>query len=386
MNKVIAHLDMDAFFASVEERENPRWQGLPIVVGADPHSTGSGQGHGRGVVSTANYPARKYGIHSAMPISRAWKLSEEAAARGEPKAIFLPVNGKLYSEVSDKICVVIKSVLEQIYPPPPASTLSASDWRAGKFAPAKLERASIDECYFALPTENYSLAEKTAKEIKTAVKTKERLTCSIGLGPNKLIAKIASGKNKPDGLTIVEPDQVLDFLAPLLVRELPGVGPKTDQQLAKLKINYIRELRRLDAEQVQKLFGKWGAELLQKAYGIGSTEITEEYETKSIGEQETFMQDTLDSLYINERLAWLATAVIARFKRSEFKTFRTLVLTIRFSDFKTQTRSHTLSTPTSELKILKTEALKLLLPFLDSRANPNKKLIRLIGVRIEKLK
>ena len=360
MDKIIAHLDMDAFFASVEERENPRWQGLPIVVGADPRPVG-GQATGRGVVSTANYTARKYGIHSAMPISRAWKLSEEAVRRGEPKAIFLPVNGKLYGQVSEKIMAIIHQFAD------------------------KVEQASIDECYFALPTEDYTGAEKTAKQIKAEVETKEQLTCSIGLGPNKLIAKIASGKNKPDGLTIVEPDQVLDFLAPLPVRELPGVGPKTGQQLAKLKINYIKELRRLDAEQIQKLFGKWGGELLQKAYGIGSTEITEEYEAKSIGEQETFMQDTLDSRYINERLTWLATAVIARFKRSEFKTFRTLVLTIRFGDFKTQTRSHTLSAPTSELKVLKTETLKLLLPFLDSRSNPNKKLIRLIGVRIEKL-
>ena len=365
MDKIIAHLDMDAFFASVEERENPRWQGLPIVVGADPRPVG-GQATGRGVVSTANYTARKYGIHSAMPISRAWKLSEEAVRRGEPKAIFLPVNGKLYGQVSEKIMAIIHQFAD------------------------KVEQASIDECYFTLsPSKglplNYPAAEKVAKKIKSEIKAKENLTCSIGLGPNKLIAKIASGKNKPDGLTIVEPDQVLDFLAPLPVRELPGVGPKTGQQLAKLKINYIKELRRLDAEQIQKLFGKWGGELLQKAYGIGSTEITEEYEAKSIGEQETFMQDTLDSRYINERLTWLATAVIARFKRSEFKTFRTLVLTIRFGDFKTQARSYTLSAPTSELKILKTEALKLLLPFLDSRSNPNKKLIRLIGVRIEKL-
>src|SRR3989344_6219044 len=203
MDKIIAHLDMDAFFASVEERENPRWQGLPIVVGADPHSTGSEQGHGRGVVSTANYAARKYGIHSAMPISRAWKLSEEAVRRGEPKAIFLPVNGKLYGQVSEKIMAIIHQFAD------------------------KVEQASIDECYFALPTEDYTGAEKTAKQIKAEVETKEQLTCSIGLGPNKLIAKIASGKNKPDGLTIVEPDQVLDFLAPLPVRELPGVGPKT---------------------------------------------------------------------------------------------------------------------------------------------------------------
>ena len=354
---IIAHLDMDAFFAAVEERENPRWRGKPVVVGADPNG-----GRGRGVVSTANYAAREYGIHSAMPIRQAWRLSETAIKQGKSPAIFLPGNFRLYGQVSEQVMKIIR-----------------------QYSPT-IEQGSIDEAYFDLTAAgSFEKAEKIVKEIKRAVKQQEHLTCSVGLGPNKLIAKIASGKNKPDGLTNVRPDEVLDFLAPLSIRELPGVGPKTGQRLAKQGVNYIRDLRRLSAEELLKKFGKYGEDLLQKAYGIGSTEIIGEYEAKSIGEQETFMEDTLNARYLHGRLIALAEQVISRFIRSEFQTFRTVVLTVRFSDFQTQTRSHTLKQPANELKLLNSETLKLLLPFLDRRANPKMKPIRLIGVRIEKL-
>ena len=355
---IIAHLDMDAFFAAVEERENPRWQGKPIVVGADLTA-----GRGRGVVSTANYAARAYGIHSALPITRAWRLSEAAVKQGKPAAIFLPVNSRLYSAISRRVMMIIRRFVDRI------------------------EQVSVDEAYFDISVAgNYIEAKKLTQTIKAEVKEREQLTCSIGIGPNKLIAKIAAGKNKPDGLTVIPPDAVLDFLAPLAVRELPGVGPKTGQQLAKIGINYIRELRRLSAEVVVQRFGKWGEELLQKAYGIGSTTIVEEYEAKSIGEQETFAADTLNAIFINQSLATSAETVMRRMEKTGFQSFRTLVITVRMADFQTRTRSHTLPHPTGDLRILKKEALKLLLPFFDRRANPQMKKIRLVGVRIEKLK
>lgn len=356
--RIVAHLDMDAFFAAVEERDNPRIQGLPIVVGSEPL-----EGKGRGVVSTANYKAREYGICSGLPISRAWQFSEQAKRAGKPEAVFFPVNFQRYQEVSNEIMEIVRKY----------STLT--------------EQASIDEMYLDLSflKRSFRKAQDICKRVKKEIWEKEKLTASIGLGPNKLIAKIASDMQKPDGLTIIEPDKVAEFLEPLSIRKIPGVGPKMEQYFNKLGIRRIRDLKKYTKEEMRTMLGKWGGALYDKIRGIDETPVTEEYEAKSIGEQETFPEDTLNFSEVIARLEVLCESIFRSFQKSDFRTFRAIVVTIRFSDFDTKTRSHTLLKTEKKLKVLKIEAMKPLMPFFDARENPGRKKIRLIGARIEKL-
>lgn len=394
--RIIAHLDMDAFFAAVEERDRPRLKGLPIVVGSDPQ-----EGKGRGVVSTANYKAREYGIRSATPITKAWQMSQEAKKQGKPEAVFLPPNFKKYSQVSGQVIAIIhkysslveEASIDEAYFDLSESPLSKrgvgglfplldKEGNKGRSEPHPnpllgKEREAADECY-----EN---AIEICKKIKKEILEKEKLTCSIGIGPNKLIAKIASDKQKPDGLTIVKPEEAEAFLETLPIRKIPGIGPKTEILLNSKGIKIVKDLKRFPQKEMGKFLGKWGTELYDKARGIDDSPLVEEWEAKSIGEQETFFKDILDSNFIFERLKFLADGVFNRLKQSGFRCFKTIVITVRFSDFKTQTRSHTLKEETDSLDILIFEAIKLLMPFLDKRENPKHKKIRLIGVRIEKL-
>lgn len=355
--RIIGHLDMDAFFAAVEERDSPQFSGRPIVVGSDPLA-----GRGRGVVSTANYKAREYGIHSALPISRAWQLSERARRQGEAAAVFLPVNFKRYKEVS--VCLL--AIL-------------------GEYSPL-IETAGIDEAYFELSQAgSFTQAVKICRAIKQAIKDKEKLTASIGVGPNKLIAKIASDIQKPDGLEIISANEAEAFLEPLSIRKIPGVGPKTEELFKRQGIRLVRDLKKFFPIELKSLMGKWGADLYQKIRARDETPLVSEHEVKSIGEQETFAKDTLDPIFILERLKSLCQNVFKRFEQGGFKGFKTVAITVRLADFETKTRAHTLKNPISDAKILNQEALKLFLPFLDSRANQRKLFLRLIGVKIERL-
>lgn len=348
---------MDAFFAAVEERDNPSLRGLPIVVGADPHG-----GKGRGVVSTANYKAREYGIHSALPISKAWRLSEAARKQGQPPAAFLPVRMERYAEVSTHVMETLQRFVFVV------------------------EQASIDEAYFDLSScESYAFAEAIARKIQATIREEERLTASVGIGPNKLIAKIASGLCKPDGLTVVREEDVAAFLAPLPVRTIPGVGPKAEADLAKAGVKTVKDMRGLSREALHGMFGKRGLDLHEKIRGRDESPIEENYETKSIGEQETFQQDTRNSQFLIERLRAICQDVMRRVAAEGFRHFRRVVLTVRFADFETHSRSHTFPSPAADPRILEEEATKLFVPFLDERENPHGKLIRLIGVRVEKL-
>ncbi len=357
MPRIILHLDMDAFFAAVEERDEPRFARRPLVVGADPKG-----GKGRGVVSTANYAARKYGIHSAMPISEAWRRAEAAKKQGEPEAVFLGGSFKKYAEVSERIMALLRA-------------------RA-----VIVEQVSVDEAFADISEMgNFGSAEKFARELKTEIQKKERLTCSVGIGPNKLIAKIASDRQKPNGLTVVGPELVEGFLAPLPIRVIPGIGPKTGAALARKGITTIAELQKLPLEVLVADFGKWGSDLYGKARGEDDSPVEERGEAKSVGEQETFEEDTKDMNILTARLKSLASEVHRRFTKDGFKTFRTVVFTVRFADFETKSRAHTLSEPAHTRESLEFEALKLLLPFIDRRENPKGKKIRLIGVRVEKL-
>lgn len=355
--RIIGHLDMDAFFAAIEERDHPKLKGRPVVVGADP-----AEGQGRGVVSTANYPARVYGIHSALPISTAWKLAEAARRRGQPATVFTRGNYSRYREVSDKIMAILHHYASVVEP------------------------AGIDEAYFDLSfTGSYDRAADLARKIKAEILVQEMLTASIGLGPNKLIAKIASDFQKPDGLTVVTAGQAEDFLAPMVVRKIPGIGPKTEQSLARRGIKLVRDLKRFSPEELRNWFGSWGPSLYERIRGRHDSPLVTVWEPKSVGEQETFAKDTLDLDFIFQRLWALCREVHRRFTYGGFHTYRTVVVTVRFADFATFTRSHTRPVPVTTLCTLTFAAMKLLMPFLDRRENPRGKLIRLIGVRVEKL-
>ena len=355
--RIIGHLDMDAFFAAIEERDHPELKGRPLVVGADPAG-----GKGRGVVSTASYPARVYGIHSAMPISQAWQLAEAARRRGRPATVFVRGSHRKYGEVSGRIMAILHY-----------------------YAPV-VEEASIDEAYFDLSfTGSFERAAELARQIKAAILAQERLTASIGIGPNKMVAKIASDFKKPDGLTVVTPEEAEAFLAPLAVRKIPGIGPKTEQSLAHLGIKTVKDLKRFTPEELYEKFGKWGPSLYERIRGRHDSPLVTEWEPKSVGEQETFAQDTRDLEFVFQRLWAMGREVHRRFLAEGFKTFRTVVVTVRFADFETYSRSHTRKEPAASLRLLTFHAMKLLMPFLDRRENPKNKLIRLIGVRVEKL-
>ena len=244
---------MDAFFAAVEEKKNPALTGKPVVIG------GGGNPNKRGVVSTANYEARKYGIHSAMPLRTAYKLC--------PQAIFLPVDYEAYSKASQQF----KSVLLSITP--------------------VMENAGIDEAFLdasAVP----GTSEIIAAKIKTGVKEKTGLTCSIGIAPNKLLAKIASDMRKPDGLTILHENDIEDKLWPLPIRKLYGIGPKTEAHLKKIGIETIGQLAALTLENLIEHFGNsYGQYLYDASRGIDDSPLITHWEPKSISRETTFQED-----------------------------------------------------------------------------------------------
>jgi DNA polymerase IV (archaeal DinB-like DNA polymerase) len=355
--RIIAHVDMDAFYAAVETRRNPDLRDKPVVIGADPKA-----GHGRGVVTTANYRARRYGIRSAMPISRAWRLAEAARRRGDPEAVFIRGNHELYREVSARIMALLTQ-------------------HADAF-----EEASIDEAYLDLSSlGGFERACERARFLKLEIAQREDLTCSVGIGPNKLVAKIASDFRKPDGLTVVRDEEVQGFLDPLPIRVIPGIGPKSERLLHQRGIRTIRDLRGVERAELVDGFGRWGEDLFSKARGISGSAVSNEWEPKSIGEQETFEVDTLDAAFILERARELTRTVFARLQREGFRAFRTVTVTVRFMNFTTFTRSHTAREALTGADALYTSAVRLLEPFLDHRENPKQRKLRLIGVRAEKL-
>lgn len=349
---------MDAFFASIEERDNPRLRGRPVVVGADPKD-----GKGRGVVSTANYAARKYGIRSALPISKAWQFSEQARRKGLPPVAFVAVNMEKYVAVSRRVMAILRQYAGHI------------------------EQASVDEAYFDLSfTGSIGSANEIALAIKAEIKREECLTASIGIGPNKLMAKIASDAEKPDGLTVIRETEAEGFLEPLPARVMPGVGPKTEARFKEQGVRTVKDAKRFSKDELKRMLGKGGVELYEKLRGRDNAPLVEAWEAKSIGEQATFERDTGETKFLRAALATLADNVFRRFKESRFSSFRSVTLTVRFADFTTKTRTTTLERPTASLAELQFAALRLFMPFLDRRDNPAKKAFRLLGVRVEKLK
>ena len=343
-NRIILHIDLDAFYAAVEQRSNPELKGNPVIIGADPKS-----GKGRGVVSTASYEAREFGVRSAMPISRAWKLC--------PQGIYLRPSFELYETVSAKIMEILREYGD------------------------KFEQVGIDEAFLDVSNKvnDFDDAAKLSNRIKKEVFNKEKLTCSVGIGPNKLIAKLASDYQKPYGLTVVKPEDVINFLSPLPVRKLIGVGPKTEIKLKEMGVKTIGDLARYNKGMLIKTFGKWGSEMRELSNGIDNSEVMEEHEIKSVGRELTFEEDTNDSELIFKAIDKLVDdfhyEVI-----SEHIQFKTVNIKIRYEYFETHTRAKTLQLYTNDKETIKKIAKELVRPFL----NRNK--IRLIGVRVSGLK
>jgi DNA polymerase IV (DinB-like DNA polymerase) len=335
---------MDQFFAAIEEREHPEIRGKPVVVGADPK-----EGKGRGVVSTCNYKARMYGCKSGIPITRAWRLC--------PEAVFLPVNYDLYRRVSYRIMKILQGYAD------------------------KFERWGLDEAFLDVTSRvrDFEEAKKLAQKIKKEISLKERLTCSIGVGPNKLVAKIGSDFNKPDGLTIVREDEVKEFLAPLRVNRLLWVGKKTDSKLNRIGIKTIGDLANYDASILLEKFGVAGTQLYLLAQGIDNSEVQENWTRKSMSREITFEEDTSDSDHIFETLDDIAGDLHRELTASNF-TFKTITIKIRYSNFRTHTHGKTLPFFTDRIKDIRKVAQDLLQAYL----RPNRK-IRLIGVRLSNL-
>lgn len=339
--RIIFHIDMDHFFTAVEERERPELKGKPVVVGADPK-----EGKGRGVASTCNYEARKFGVRSGMPISRAWKLC--------PNAVYLPVNYPLYTKVSNEIMDILRGY-------------------AGKF-----EQWGIDEAFLDVTSKarDYAEAEALARQIKKEVLEKEKLTCSIGIGPNKIVAKVASDFQKPDGLTLVKEEKTEKFLAPLPVRKLLWIGRKTEEKLAKLEIKTISDLARYDPTVLIEVFGAMGTQMCLMAHGIDRSEVEERSGIKSISRDFTFEEDTSDASFIFNALDRLSKEVHEDvWKQSLY--FKTVTVRVRYENFETHTHSKTLPLITNSLDDLKKTAKELTLPYL----RPERE-IRLVGVRV----
>jgi len=342
--RVVLHVDMDQFFVACERLEREELRGKPIVVGADPKG-----GRGRGVVSTASYEARKFGVVSGMPISKAYKLC--------PQCIFLPVNFELYARISRRVMEILRR-------------------HAVRF-----EQWGIDEAFIELTgkVKDFDEAREKAERIKKEIRDEIGLGCTIGVGPNKLIAKIASDLGKPDGLVVVKPHEVRSFLAPLPVRKLLWVGRKTEEALKAMGIELIGELAEADAEMLYERLGKMGPQLKAMAQGIDDSPLIETWEAKSIGSQRTFETDTSDEREIYGKLDELSEEVFRR-AAVEGVAFSNVGIVIRFSDFETHTRARTLKKPCERLDELRRIARELAAPFLREG-----KPIRLVGVRVASL-
>lgn len=340
--RIILHLDMDSFYASVEMHEHPDLKGKPVVIGADPR-----EGTGRGVVCTCSYEARASGIHSAMPVSQAYSLC--------PEAIFLPPRFPLYILTSEQVMTIIKSL------------------------GFSFQQVSIDEAFLDLsPLADYAAANVLAQQIKKEIEKTLGITCSIGIAPTKIVAKIASDYQKPDGLTVVEPDKVLSFLAPLAVRKIPGIGAKTDTFLHELGIRTIGELAAFDVQVLIAKFGNSGVAMHDAALGIDDSEVVERDGSRSVSRMTTFAEDTNDTVLLAETMGGLADDVYRTLKNDRLR-FKTLTVTVRYTGFITKTKAKTLPHFTDDEATIRSGAQMLLRNLFDGRK------IRLLGLRLSTL-
>jgi DNA polymerase-4 len=339
--KAIIHLDMDAFYAAVETLDNPALKGKPVIVGGT---------NKRGVVSSASYEARKFGIHSAQPVAKAMGLC--------PHGIYLPVRMGRYVEVS-------KQVFEIFY----------------RFSPL-VEPLSIDEGFLDVTgsARLFGTPVDIVKKIKRAVVEEIGLTVSAGVAPCKFVAKIASDLHKPDGLTVVPEGKVTEFLEPLSIERLWGVGKETQKALALLGVQTIGDLSRIPSDVLEMKFGKHGIHLHLLSQGIDNRVIETQREAKSIGREDTFPEDLIEMNTVNRELLSLATRVSRRLRRKEYEG-RTVTLKVKYSDFEQVTRSITLSKATDDAKVI-FHCCKELLEKTEAGRRP----IRLLGISLSHIR
>jgi DNA polymerase-4 len=310
--RTIFHVDMDAFFVSVEELFDPSLKGKAVVVG--------GQRHERGVVSAASYEARKFGVHSALPLRTAAKLC--------PHAIFVNGHMERYRECSEKVYKVLQAFSPQV------------------------EMASIDEAYLDMTgtARLHGPPLKAAHKLHQRMKDETQLNCSIGIGSSRLIAKVSSAQAKPNGVLWIAPGQEAKFLAPLDVRAIPGVGKVTESHLHELGVKMVGDLARLEESELEARFGKWGLALAGKARGEDAggwfdTEVGADTDAKSISHEHTYNEDTADVSQLEATLMRLSEMVARRLREANFYA-RTVQLKLRYKDFTTITRAHTLPAAT----------------------------------------
>lgn len=307
MNNVIMHVDMDAFFAAVEVRERPGLTGRPVIVG--------GRADGRGVVAAASYEARRFGIHSAMPTAQAMRLC--------PGAVLLRPRPELYARIAREIRAIFVRVTPLVEP------------------------LSLDEAFLDISgsLRLFGSPVNIGWHIRDAIRNELGLTASVGIAPNKFVAKIASDIDKPDGFVVVHPDEVLAFLSPLPVSRLWGVGRVTEKRLSAIGIHTIADLRHCSPDDIRASLGCAGERLWQLAHGVDDRPVVPDHEARSISHETTFARDIADTDLLRSRLLQL-TEQVARRLRQQRKEARHIHLKIRFSDYATITRRRTLAHPT----------------------------------------
>ncbi len=344
--RIILHVDMDYFFAQCEEREHPEIKGKPVVI-----CVYSGRTEESGAVSTSNYEARRLGVKAGIPIRRAKKLA--------PDAVFLPVNMELYRSVSDEVMEMLRSYC------------------------SVLEKESVDEafCDVTGKVSDFEEAKLLAMKIKEEIRQKIGLTCSIGIAPNKLVAKIASDFQKPDGLTVVKPGEVFEFLTPLEVTDLIGVGKKTGERLNELGVKTIGELSKLSKEALIHEFGQAkGARLKQASQGIDDSPVEEREGTEQIGRITTLKQDTGELNVIFGVVDMLSEDVHEKLEARKLG-FKSVTFVGISTDFKLSTKTHMLSSHAKDLDAIRENARRLARLFLAEHPV----MLRRVGVRVANL-
>jgi len=338
----IIHIDMDAFYASVEQRDDPELRGKPLAVGGSPES--------RGVVAAASYEARKYGVRSAMPMAR--------AVRRCPELLIVPPDFARYKEASQKVMRILHSATPLVEP------------------------LSLDEAYLDV-TENLwgePLATNVARRIKQRIQDELGLTASAGVAPNKFLAKIASGWQKPDGLTVIAPERVEAFLQKLPVEALWGVGPVTAKKLRAIGIERLVDIRTADRDALAKTVGSLADWLVELSHGRDNRPVEPNRETKSVSCETTYAKDLTDLREINQQIQLLAEEVAGDLKRKGLRA-RTVTIKVRYNNFTTVTRSHTTEYFTDSRPDLVNRA-QMLLERTEVGARP----VRLLGVGAHALK
>ncbi len=337
--KMILHIDMDAFYASVEERENPALKGRPLIVG--------GQASARGVVAAANYAAREFGVYSAMPTATAVKRC--------PDLVIIKPRGYLYSQVSRQITAIFN-----------------------RYTP-RIEPLSLDEAFLDPGGSErlYGGAIEIGRRIKSDIKQELELIASVGVAPNKFLAKLASDHGKPDGFTVIQAEQVQSFLDPLPVKRIWGVGRVTQARLAEFKIHSVQDLRSRSKEFLIREFGKHGQQLWHLAHGVDEREVTPDSEVKSVSQETTFERDITEYESIESSVIYLTECVGYRLREAGIKG-KTVTVKIRYDDFRTITRSRSLDFYTSATDDIWREARLILRQTLKDKPVS----IRLAGVRV----